>query len=163
MRMRQANAQKRYDAPLPVLNTTPRVARNAPCAHELLEHARARSRPPAPRRRPSRARGVRVAVANRVLAHRGGVALALAQRAQNQPVAERAGHAQSAGVRRADSPTASRDRLAACERAHDRRAAVGLRDDHAREARRPSAASRRRASRANTFHMPISPVPPPVG
>ena len=52
--------------------------------------------------------------------------------------------------------------LAALEGPHDRRAAVGLHGDHPRPACR-SASQPSSASSSNAFHMPISPVPPPVG
>ena len=124
--------QNRYDAPLPVLNTKHFASRGMrPAATSCSVTASAQ--PPSgaastPLARDSSQR----AVANGVLAHRVRVALALAQRAKNEAIAERSRHAQSARVRRRILPR-RRLRLAGRERAHDRRASVGLRDDHVRE------------------------------
>src|SRR6185437_9201841 len=101
---------------------------NSTRGDELLRHGQ---RAPAFRRRvdAAGARQLEGRRTNRVFAHPERFSLALAQRAQNEPVAKRSRHAQAAGVRRRILP-GSGLLLAGRERAHDRGATVRLRDDH---------------------------------
>ena len=143
---RDAHEQKRYDAPLPVLNTSTSASRGIRLAATSSRGHGERAAAFGRGVDAARARQLERRRANRVLAHRVRVALALVQRAKDEPVAERAGHAQSARVRRRILP---RRRVigAGGECAHDRRAAVGLRDDHVRQRDVLRAANRRRAFR----------------
>ena len=95
----------------------------------------------------------------RVLAHRYRGASAGPQRVEDQRVAHRRGHAQAAGAGGGALPALGAA-LAALEGAHDRRAALGLHGDIRGRSGpiQPSASSSSKA-----FHMPIRPVPPPVG
>ena len=138
--------QNRYDAPLPVLNTSTSASRGIrPAATSCSRHG---ERAAAFRRGvdTARARQLERRRANRVLAHRVRVALALVQRAQDEPIAERAGHAQSARVRRRILPR----RRVIARRPRTRARSARSRRPARRPcaaARCPSAASRRRAFR----------------
>jgi hypothetical protein len=114
-----------------------------PSGQSSMPSSRAASRPPAGSRLPRPRCG----------------AAAVAHRAQDQEVADRLGHADAGGDGRRAFPALG-ELVAALERPDDRRAAGPPAPRHPRPLGpdQPDA-----SSSSNAFHMPIRPVPPPVG
>ena len=120
-----------YFWPIPQSKTTTSLrGADVPALHQ---HPHRRQRRPALRRhvRPHQPPGQALRLGQRLLAHRDRGPAGLPQRGQDQLVPDGGGHAQAAGARGRALPALGglRSRL---ERAHDRRAALGLDGDHPR-------------------------------
>ena len=150
-----------YLKPVPVLKTHDRVvgaevpgglelAQGGDAGAALGRHEEALGR-----------RGVLDALDDLALRDRDARAVALAQRAQDQEVADRLGHAQAVGVGRARSPTSAR-RRAPSAKALTMGAQPSACTAYMRGPLGPDEAHLPRSS-SKAFHMPMRPVPPPVG